>query len=308
MDPCQPKFKGWVLDFGLGCLSSETKRVGLHENVSSLKTQNEKPMTKDQNSDILKTTTAFQIVLRHLQGAYRTMKLLNHAAVILILTVVCSVSLYGQEVKPIEAESVDFAGDISSVRWETATNSHWFVFKRVNQSGSQTATATDGYVFPKSGQRFKRYVKNTVGPVSLLKNAASAGLSQWSDSPEEWGQGTEGYGRRLASSFGSTVIRQTVTYGLSEGFRLDTGFERSKRKGFWPRLSDALVQNVTSRTRSGKRVVSVPIIAGAYAGAVIPRETWYPSRYSYKDGLRVGTYSLASGFAINVAREFVLNF
>ena len=89
---------------------------------------------------------------------------------------------------------------------------------------------------------------------------------------------------------------------------LDTGFERSKRKGFWPRLSDALIQNVTSRTRSGKRVLSAPIFIGVYAGSIIPAETWYPSRYSYKDGLRSGTYSLATGFGLNVLREFVIKF
>ena len=74
-----------------------------------------------------------------------------------------------------------------------------------------------------------------------------------------------------------------------------------------PRLGDALIQNVTARTRSGKRVLSVPVIAGAYTGSIIPYETWYPSRYNYKDGLRSGTFSIARGFGINVIREFLFN-
>jgi len=41
-------------------------------------------------------------------------------------------------------------------------------------------------------------------------------------------------------------------------------------------VEDALVQNVTSRTRSGKRVVSVPIIAGAYAGRLCRRKPGTP--------------------------------
>jgi hypothetical protein len=169
----------------------------------------------------------------------------------------------------------------------------------------QSTTST--YVFPSAGHRAKRYAKSMVGPFALGRIAFTAGLDQWNDEPEEWGQGSKGYGKRFASNFGKNAIRQTVTYGLSEAFRLDTGFEKSKRKGFWPRLSDALVQNVTSRTRSGKRILSVPIFAGAYAGSIIPYETWYPSRYSYKDGLRSGTYSLAAGFGLNVLREFVFN-
>ena len=163
------------------------------------------------------------------------------------------------------------------------------------------------YQFPSVQKRFTRFVNGTVGPFSLLRTATTSAIDQWDDSPEEWEQGSKGYGKRFASNFGKNVIRQTTQYGLSESLRLDTGFEKSKRKGFWPRVEDALVQNVTSRTRSGKRIISTPIIAGAYAGSIIPAETWYPDRYSYKDGLRWGTYSLLSGFGINLVREFVFN-
>ncbi|HEY6805701.1 MAG TPA: hypothetical protein VI306_19130 [Pyrinomonadaceae bacterium] len=188
---------------------------------------------------------------------------------------------------------------------EPSSATSWFTLKPSRPYQNQTST--DPYVFPDSDKRFRRYVINMVGPFALLKTAASAAINQWNDNPEEWGQGAQGYGKRFASNLGGNAIRQTVTYGLSEALHLDTGFERSKRKGFWPRLSDALVQNVTSRTRSGKRVISAPIFAGAYAGAIIPTVTWYPERYGYKDGLREGTYALASGLAINVLREFVFN-
>jgi hypothetical protein len=172
---------------------------------------------------------------------------------------------------------------------------------------SQSAATTTQYSFPGARQRFDRYVSNTVGPKSLTKVAAVAAIGQWNDNPDEWGQGASGYGKRFASSFGSNAITQTVTYGLSEAFHLDTGFEKSRREGFWPRLSDALVQNVTSRTRSGRRVISAPRLIGVYTGTIVPAETWYPSRYTYRDGLRSGTYNLAAGFGLNLLREFVFN-
>jgi hypothetical protein len=175
------------------------------------------------------------------------------------------------------------------------------------QTGSTSPTNNNGYVFPTAKQRFHRYVKGTVGPFSLLRSAASAGLQQWNDSPVEWGQGMEGYGKRFASNVGSNAIRQTVTYGLSEAFKLDTGFQKSKHTKFWPRVGDALVQNITSRTRSGKRVISAPILVGAYSSSIIQHETWYPDRYNYKDSLRSGSYSLVLGFGVNLVREFVFN-
>ena len=150
-------------------------------------------------------------------------------------------------------------------------------------------------------------MKSTVGPFALARIAASAGLQQANDSPEEWGQGMEGYGKRFASGFGRNVIQQTVTYGLDEAFDLDTGFEKSKRSGFFPRLKDALIQNVTSRTKSGNRVLSAPRFVGVYSSSVIATETWYPERDSYKDGLRQGTATLLTGFGINLIREFVFN-
>jgi len=172
----------------------------------------------------------------------------------------------------------------------------------------QQTTTTPDYVFPTHRERFNRYLKSTVGPFRLAWSAGAAGIDQWRDHPEEWGQGMKGFGRRYASNLGQNAIQQTVTYGLDEAFGLDTGFKKSTREGFGGRLKDALIQNVTSRTKSGKRVISVPRFAGAYSGAIISRETWYPERYSYKDGLRAGTGNLLTGFGINLIREFVFNF
>jgi len=172
---------------------------------------------------------------------------------------------------------------------------------------NQQTTTTQDYVFPTHRERFNRYMKSTVGPFRLAWTAASAGIAQAEGHPEEWEQGMKGYAKRYASAFGQNAIQQTVTYGLDEAFRLDTGFQKSKRDGFGARLKDALIQNVTSRTRSGKRVISVPRFAGIYTGAIVAHETWYPERYSYKDGLRSGTRNLLTGFGVNLIREFVFN-
>jgi hypothetical protein len=174
-------------------------------------------------------------------------------------------------------------------------------------SPAPQASPTPAYTFPDNKERFRRYVKSTVGPFALARIAASAGIQQANDSPEEWGQGAKGYGKRFASGLGRNAIQQTVIYGLDEALDLDTGFKRSTRSGFFPRLKDALVQNVTSRTKSGNRVLSAPRLIGVYSGSVIAAEAWYPERYSYKDGLRSGTKTLLTGFGINVIREFVFN-
>ena len=176
-----------------------------------------------------------------------------------------------------------------------------------SESG-QSKQASQPFVFPTKKERFKRYVKSTVGPSSFVGSAVKAGIDQWTDHPEEWEQGASGYGRRFASDFGRNAIQQTVVYGLDSALGLDTKFRRSTRKGLFPRMKDALAENVTSRNKSGKRVISVPRLSGVYVSRIIQTETWYPSRYNYKDGLRSGTRSLAVGFGINLLREFVIRF
>src|SRR5688572_11386159 len=108
----------------------------------------------------------------------------------------------------------------------------------------------DTYVFPKRGERFERYVKDTVGPLRLARITLSAGMDQWRDNPEEWEQGMKGYGKRFASSFGRNAIQQSVTYGLDEAFGLDTSFQRSSREGVFARVKHAFMENITSRTKS----------------------------------------------------------
>src|SRR5687768_6740253 len=48
-----------------------------------------------------------------------------------------------------------------------------------------------------NGEKFHHYLHHTFGPARILRSAATAGINQWMDSNPEWGQGMEGYGRRL---------------------------------------------------------------------------------------------------------------
>ena len=219
-----------------------------------------------------------------------------------VVAVVAAVSVNSQEVaKEVtksESSALVFIDQQTPTPTQTPTQT---------QTTTQQTTNTQDYVFPSGRERFNRYMKSSFGPFRLGYTAFTAGINQWRDHPEEWEQGMKGYGRRYASSLGQNFIQQTVTYGLDMGLGLDTGFEKSKREGFGPRLKDALIQNVTSRTKSGNRVISVPRLAGVYTGAIVARETWYPDRYDYKDGLKSGTTQLLTGFGINLVREFLFN-
>jgi hypothetical protein len=173
-------------------------------------------------------------------------------------------------------------------------------------SPAQPATTTqNGYVRPDAGRRFKRYVKGMFGPEAVAKNVVSAGYFTWRNSPEEWGDHWEGFGRRFASGMGKNVIKQTTIYGLDEAFKLDSAYYKSKDKSVGARVRNALISPVTARDKNGNRVFGFPRVVGTYTASIVAAETWYPARYNYKDGLKSGTISLGVNAAFNLFREFV---
>lgn len=162
------------------------------------------------------------------------------------------------------------------------------------------------YTRPDAKKRFKRYIKGTIGPIAIGRNLASAGFSTWRNSPEEWGDRWEGFGRRVASNFGKAVIKQTAIYGLDETLELDSGFYRSQNRSFKSKFKNAVISPFTARKPNGKRVLGVPRIVGTYTSSIVAAEVWYPSRFDYKDGLRSGSISLGFNVLTNLFKEFVL--
>lgn len=171
-------------------------------------------------------------------------------------------------------------------------------------AGGVPAAQTAGYVRPTSKERFRRYVNSTVGPLTLARNAGTAGFATITNSPEEWERSGTGFARRFGSGMVSNAIKQTTIYGLDEALELDSRFYKSKKRDFGSRVGNALLSTVTARNTRGRRVVGVPRLAGTYAAGVISREAWYPDRYSYRDGLRSGTISLGFTAAVNLFKEF----
>jgi len=174
-----------------------------------------------------------------------------------------------------------------------------------SDDSTTAAQNSNGYVRPDGKTRRKNYVKSIFGPVALGKLAVSAGYSTARNSPAEWGGTWEGFGRRVASGFGKNVIKQTTQFGLDEAFRLDSKFYRSRNRNFGARVKNALVSTVTARNEAGRRVFGFPRIVGTYTASIIAAETWYPKRFSYKNGLRSGTVSLGLNAAFNLIKEFV---
>jgi hypothetical protein len=162
------------------------------------------------------------------------------------------------------------------------------------------------YVRPTQKMRLRGYLFDAFGPYPIVGAALAAGINQGENTPPEWKQGAEAYGKRFGSDFGIAGITTTTRYALASAFREDTLYYRCQCKGVLPRLSHAIISTFSARRGdNGHRVFSMAALVAPYAGTMTAVYGWYPDRYSAKDALRMGNYSLLGYVGGNIALEFL---
>lgn len=170
---------------------------------------------------------------------------------------------------------------------------------------AKASTKQQTYVRPTKEERVKRYASDAFGVPALIGATFGATFAQIGNDPPEWEKNIGGFGKRFASSYATNAIRNTISFGISEAFKLDNRFEKSGEKKLGKRLKHVFIASYTTRTKTGKRILDFPQFIGTYSASIIANEAWYPKRYGYRDGLRDGTISLGVRFGVNLLREFV---
>jgi len=172
---------------------------------------------------------------------------------------------------------------------------------------STTQTLPDlTYVRPTQATKLHNYFFDTFGPYPIAGAAFAAGIGQAYNTPREWKQGAEGFGKRFGSAFGIAAVSTTTRYGLAEAFKEDTLYYRCECKGVFPRLRHAAISTLTARHGDdGHRVFSFPSLIAPYAGTMTAVYGWYPDRYNYKDAFRMGNYTMLGYVGGNIALEFL---
>lgn len=154
-------------------------------------------------------------------------------------------------------------------------------------------------------ERVSEFLWSTVGPVPLLGEAAGAGIEQWMNTPQDWGQGWGAFGQRYWSNLAYNGIRQTITYGGSLALGEDSRYFASGRMGAWARTRHALVSTFTARHPDGRTTFSFSGTAGVI-GASALSSTWGPAAWKGPGNIAENAgLSFASTAAFNVVREFL---
>jgi hypothetical protein len=153
--------------------------------------------------------------------------------------------------------------------------------------------------------KLRFHAEGVYSPWSVAGSAAYAGLLQKIDTPEEWGQGAEAYGKRVASTVAYSGIHAVLAFGLDSTLHQDPRYSRSRGTGFWRRTAHALKGTILTRTDSGRETVSTWRLGSAYGAAFLSNQ-WYPDRLNtVRLGVLQGSLQLGFDFARNLGAEFL---
>lgn len=154
---------------------------------------------------------------------------------------------------------------------------------------------------PTAGQ----YVKHIAGPEAVVFAGAGAGITQATNTPHEWGQGAEGFGKRFGSALAKHAVKSAIAFPVAKLRHEVLGYERSTDTRFRPRLEHALLATVyTRKTTTGAKTVNTHEIAGAIGSGLISR-LWQPASVrSVGFGFMSAGITIGVDAGTNVLREF----
>ena len=147
--------------------------------------------------------------------------------------------------------------------------------------------------------------ERTMSGRALTRVVVSAGFAQAFKKPHEWGRNIGGLGKRVGSTFGILVIKNSVQFSIGYLRHEEFGYQPSGKIGFRPRLTYALLSTVRARdTRSHERKWATGKISGDLVSGLVSR-LWQPLRLrTFANGFSSAGVSLGVDAGTNILREF----
>jgi hypothetical protein len=167
------------------------------------------------------------------------------------------------------------------------------------------------------GQKFHLFVRNTFEPVTVVAAAFDAALEQAADDDPSFGQGAEGYGKRLGTAALDRVSNDFFhTFMFPVIFRQDPRYYRSGQGSGRARLRHALAHVFVARGDSGKKQFNFSEWMGTTASVALSN-TYHPGNdrgvgpASGRIAISIGTdmgFDVLREFWPEIIRKFKLPF
>jgi hypothetical protein len=156
-----------------------------------------------------------------------------------------------------------------------------------------------------AGQKFKAASHNVFGPVALVAVGFSAGIDQLTDTPSEWRQGAEAYGKRYASEFGDNAAHQYFGFILQSAFHEDPRYFPSADRSTKARIKSVIRQTFLAHKDSGGEQFAFARW-GSALGAGLLSDVWQPRSTGHlHNGLTEGGILFGADIGFDLAEEFI---
>jgi hypothetical protein len=169
------------------------------------------------------------------------------------------------------------------------------------KASAQSASESRSIRMTPENARVSNYLHDLAGPSALLSVVGGGLLGELRQKHPSFDDGSNGLAQRLASRMGQQAVEVSVRHGLAAVMHRSTDYQPCDCHGFGPRVAHALLETFTDRRDDGSRALSVPRIAGTYAGNFASL-AWERDR-SVGDAAVGGALSLGFNALFNVARE-----
>src|SRR5262249_29740077 len=144
-----------------------------------------------------------------------------------------------------------------------------------------------------------------IAPSRLLSSAFTSAIYQARNSFAEYGQGWDGYGKRLGASMATNASYKAFsTFLLPSGFHQDPRYFVKLQGRSSARILYAVSRVVITRTDRGRHTINVAALLGGLmseglANSYLPGDECTPGRTFSRFGARVGWSALG-----NVVKEY----
>jgi hypothetical protein len=172
--------------------------------------------------------------------------------------------------------------------------------------GQNPPAASSATIAPLSvPEKFEYRILSTFGPTKLIVVGFEAAYDQVTNTPSEWKQGAEGYGKRYASEFGTVFSRQLFAFSLEAPLHQDPRYFPSGEKGFLRRTKNALKYAIIARRDSGDDQFAYARIGSALGSAFLTN-AWQPrSTDTTGNAFKTFGVTIAGDAAYNFLQEFI---
>jgi hypothetical protein len=156
-----------------------------------------------------------------------------------------------------------------------------------------------------SGEKFQLFVNNSISLSRLFASAAGAGIGQATNSPEGYGQGGEGYGKRFGASMARNASSNFFgTFLLASALHQDPRFFPQRNPTFGGSVKYAVRRLFITRSDSGHDTANWSGLLGPALGEGLANAYWPEGQRTAGDTLHRYGVDMATTVGYNILRNY----